>query len=153
MAIDDKKAYQHEYYLRNKKKISAQQKEYYVRNKERIIEYQKEYAQKNIEKIKIKRIEYYKKYKLEGKYRLYASEYKKRQRESDEAELKKIFARACVASALKRGLLKKKPCEACGAAEVHAHHVNYSDPLCVKWLCIKHHREHHSKLKLKKHVK
>lgn len=54
--------------------------------------------------------------------------------------------RAChviVGNAIRDGKLIKKPCEVCGAEEVHAHHDDYSQPLRVRWLCPKHHKLHH----------
>lgn len=46
--------------------------------------------------------------------------------------------------------LTKQPCEICGEVEVQAHHEDYSKPLEVRWLCIKHHNEHHVKLREQK---
>lgn len=41
---------------------------------------------------------------------------------------------------VKRGSIKKQPCEVCGAAQtLEAHHEDYDKPLEVKWLCRKHH--------------
>jgi hypothetical protein len=31
----------------------------------------------------------------------------------------------------------------CGEPEAQAHHDDYAKPLDVRWLCNKHHREHH----------
>lgn len=46
--------------------------------------------------------------------------------------------------ALKYKRIEKGPCEKCGATEkVEAHHDDYSKPLEVRWLCPKHHKEHH----------
>lgn len=45
--------------------------------------------------------------------------------------------------AIYRGEIKRQPCEKCGAAKVDAHHDDYSKPLEVRWLCRKHHIEHH----------
>ena len=39
--------------------------------------------------------------------------------------------------------MKRLPCEVCGERKTHAHHDDYSKPLEVKWLCKKHHDEHH----------
>lgn len=39
--------------------------------------------------------------------------------------------------------LTRKPCEVCGAVNVHGHHDDYSKPLEVRWLCPRHHSEHH----------
>lgn len=39
-----------------------------------------------------------------------------------------------------RGKVEKLPCEVCGAPKVQGHHEDYTKPLEVRWLCIKHHR-------------
>jgi hypothetical protein len=46
-------------------------------------------------------------------------------------------------SNIKYGVLKRKPCEVCGAEEVEAHHDNYEKALDIRWLCRQHHREYH----------
>lgn len=45
---------------------------------------------------------------------------------------------------IKAGKLKRLPCEICGTNEaVQAHHDDYDKPMDVRWLCRKHHAEHH----------
>lgn len=52
-----------------------------------------------------------------------------------------------VHKAVKSGKLTRQPCEICGQ-KAQAHHHDYSKPLDVQWLCMKHHREiKHSKAK------
>ena len=36
---------------------------------------------------------------------------------------------------LRRGKLKKRPCEFCGSPESQMHHEDYSRPLWVHWFC------------------
>lgn len=48
--------------------------------------------------------------------------------------------------AIRSGALIRKPCEVCGAIKTEAHHDDYSKPLDVRWLCRKHHLEHHGKV-------
>lgn len=51
-------------------------------------------------------------------------------------------------NALRDGKLVRQPCEVCGSTErVHKHHDDYSRPLDVRWLCPKHHAEHHKALR------
>lgn len=45
--------------------------------------------------------------------------------------------------AVKTGKLTKLPCEVCGDVKVQAHHDDYAKPLEVRWLCRRHHVEHH----------
>ena len=52
-------------------------------------------------------------------------------------------AHTMVHNHLRDGKLHRKPCERCGAPKAHAHHDDYSKPLDVRWLCRKHHMEHH----------
>lgn len=55
-------------------------------------------------------------------------------------------ARSEFHNALRRGDIKKMPCEICGVTKkVQGHHDDYSKPLDVRWLCIKHHWELHPK--------
>jgi hypothetical protein len=45
--------------------------------------------------------------------------------------------------ALKSGKIQKQPCEICGTLPADGHHDDYSKKLSVRWLCRKHHEEHH----------
>ena len=42
--------------------------------------------------------------------------------------------------------LLRQPCEVCGVVNSEAHLDDYDKPLSVRWLCFKHHREHHKKI-------
>lgn len=55
----------------------------------------------------------------------------------------KANCRSYVHSYLKRGKISKSPCSICGDINVQAHHEDYSKPLEIIWLCVKHHIEHH----------
>lgn len=57
----------------------------------------------------------------------------------------KRAAHKAVEYALKRGGLVKATCEVCAAERVEAHHIDYSKPLEVRWLCRSHHIEAHRK--------
>jgi len=48
-----------------------------------------------------------------------------------------------VQRAVKKGFLKKQPCEICGNIKSEGHHPDYSKPLEVIWLCSEHHNEVH----------
>lgn len=55
----------------------------------------------------------------------------------------KARARAVVLQALERGSLKRGHCH-CGALG-EAHHEDYSKPLKITWLCVRHHKALHGK--------
>jgi hypothetical protein len=50
---------------------------------------------------------------------------------------------------IKAGGIMKRPCEVCGKEKVDVHHDDYSDPERVRFLCRKHHAEHHKNHKIK----
>lgn len=52
-------------------------------------------------------------------------------------------AHSAAKNAIRDGIIKKAPCEICGATRAQAHHDDYSKPLDVRWLCTKHHAEWH----------
>ncbi len=52
-------------------------------------------------------------------------------------------ARTLIGNALRNGTVVRKPCEVCGELKAQAHHDDYNKPLAVRWLCQKHHTEHH----------
>ena len=55
----------------------------------------------------------------------------------------KRWARLFTYLAVRFGYLVRQPCEVCGVTDVEAHHVDYSKPLEVRWLCFQHHGEIH----------
>ena len=59
----------------------------------------------------------------------------------------KRAAHRAVSNAMKCGRLTREPCEICGEPVTQAHHDDYSKPLDVRWLCRKHHAEHHKALR------
>lgn len=56
-------------------------------------------------------------------------------------------ATTAVHNAVRDGRLFKQPCEVCGAIEVEGHHDDYDKPLEVRWLCDKHHKQLHIRLR------
>lgn len=51
-----------------------------------------------------------------------------------------------VSNAIRDGRITRGPCEVCGEEKAQAHHDDYRKPLSVRWLCRKHHLEHHGKM-------
>ena len=75
--------------------------------------------------------------KYPEKKRLYEQEYRKKYPE-------KYKARNAVHNAIRDGKLTKLPCEVCNSTKnIEAHHDDYYKPLELRWLCHKHHVEHH----------
>ena len=56
-------------------------------------------------------------------------------------------AHMVVDSAIRSGALKRMPCGVCGDVLSEAHHEDYNKPLDVQWLCQKHHKIRHKKLR------
>ena len=50
--------------------------------------------------------------------------------------------------AIRKGVIKKKPCVVCGSPKSQGHHEEYSKPLEVTWLCAVCHKKHHQKTNL-----
>ncbi|CAB4176865.1 hypothetical protein UFOVP1672_51 [uncultured Caudovirales phage] len=56
-------------------------------------------------------------------------------------------AHVLVGNGLRSGLLKRQPCERCGATErIDAHHEDYKFPLAVNWLCEPCHGKRHREI-------
>jgi hypothetical protein len=73
--------------------------------------------------------------RLEGKTKKYI--YKKQKRP----------AQIVFNAAVKSGKVLKKPCEICGKEKSQGHHEDYSKPLDVVWLCVRHHNDRHIHLR------
>jgi hypothetical protein len=50
-------------------------------------------------------------------------------------------------NAIKYGKLTPMPCEVCGKQKTQGHHEDYSKPLDVVWLCVRHHQDRHIHLR------
>ena len=60
----------------------------------------------------------------------------------EEKEAKQVTRRKTL-HLIKKGEIKRKPCTVCGAEKADAHHMDYTDPYKIKWLCSTHHRMLH----------
>jgi hypothetical protein len=74
----------------------------------------------------------------------YCTECKADRAKSREADFaKKNRARGRVSYAVFNGHITRQPCEVCAAPQAQAHHVDYDQPLNVRWLCPVHHAAEH----------
>lgn len=127
-------------------------REYYKKHREKLLAYQKAYRKAHPEKIKKRKQEYNATHREEinAYWREYHSKHKLRKKERTEEYKKKypekIKARYTLNNAIKRGEIKRQPCEVCGGAKAEAHHDNYDKPLEIKWLCPKCHAEYHKSM-------
>lgn len=108
--------------------------QYRKENIERVREYDRERSRTT------ERIEYQKQYHQSDKGK---ESHKRATEKYQETSPKKRAAHVMVGNAFRSGLLKKRPCEVCGAENVHAHHDDYDKPMEVRFLCSRHHREWH----------
>ena len=58
---------------------------------------------------------------------------------------KKYACHLAAQNALRLGIIKRMPCEVCGAEKADMHHEDYSRPFDVRFLCRRHHKQLHSK--------
>ena len=93
------------------------------------------------------RIDYYRAYdatRAKLPYRIaLAIELNRRWRKED---ARRSSAHSKVASAVKSGLIKRKPCERCGSVKSMAHHESYDKPLQVTWYCQPCHKRRHKQM-------
>jgi hypothetical protein len=73
--------------------------------------------------------------RIEGK----TKKYKKQLRRSPASDI--------LSRAIRSKIIEKKPCEVCGKIRAQGHHEDYSKPLDVVWLCIRHHNDRHIHLR------
>lgn len=117
-------------------RISQEKKKDYYK------EQRKKYYEKNRERILADARERPKSKKYKSKVRENGKKYRAKYPE-------KARARSVVSYAIRMGRLVKQPCSICGSASnVEAHHMDYSKPLDVAWLCREHHRKLHSAINM-----
>ncbi len=86
-----------------------------------------------------------------AKTRLKNKERNKLKRKIWEQENPEILkARRFIPHAVRDGRLDRGNCEVCDKSNAEGHHDDYSEPKDVRWLCKKHHAEHHKAEKLAK---
>lgn len=119
------KTYQAAYWQTNKEELDDRRKSYRANHKEKTADYQKAYLQTESGKATHKR------------YR--------------QGHPEKIKAHQAVYIVTRNGSLKRSAfCEICRLpAKTHGHHVDYTKPLEIEWLCRKCHVEVHKRRKEK----
>jgi hypothetical protein len=65
----------------------------------------------------------------------------------DQQNRHKKRAHNLVKRAIESGKLVRLPCEICGIEDTEAHHDDYSKPLDVRFLCVRHHNDHHLEMR------
>jgi len=138
-----------EYRDKEHKKRADYMREWYRRRREHVLELlrqdrlanpekYRERDRQRYEKDKARRSALVRKWKRKNpdKRRQISAEWSARNRE-------KKRANGIVKKAIERGELERQSCEICKSAFTEAHHDDYSKPLSVRWLCVKHHNEWH----------
>lgn len=64
-------------------------------------------------------------------------------------EIEKAQAQLTLRNAIASNKIQRLPCEVCGKLPTDGHHMDYSKPLEVVWLCRKHHKLEHGKINRK----
>lgn len=100
------------------------------KTREEYLAYYRAYRKNNVEKMR----EHRKRYRDKNGY---SNDWNNRNKD-------KMAAHSILNNAVKRGRIKREPCEMCGDTVVHGHHDDYTKPLEVRWLCRLHHKLIHS---------
>lgn len=110
-------------------------RDYYLRHKAELNSYRRQWARDNPEK--------------ESRYKSNWLKLNLQWMYQWESERNPLIRKAYikVRNAIKSGVLIRLPCKVCGDKKSHAHHEDYAKPLDVIWLCPKHHKEEHQKMK------
>lgn len=122
-------AYQKEWRKGNKERLRVLRRKNYLKNKKYIVSYQKEWRKNNMDRVLKSNKRWVDKYRKEPKNKI------------------KISARRKLLRAVQSGVVKRGVCRDCSSKRVQAHHTDYSKPLIVIWLCDKHHKLEHVKIK------
>lgn len=76
-----------------------------------------------------------------GIHKVYGKDY--RIKNPQKAEAHRLLLKA-----IRRGDLKRLPCEKCSSVKSHGHHEDYNKPLEVIWLCPKNHVQRHKEINM-----
>ncbi len=109
----------------------------------------KECTKRDARSVRRAKIDYYRQYDVK---RFHEDPHRRQYQFAATKELEakypdRMKARTTTSNAIRDGRLVRQPCEVCGITDhIEAHHDDYSKPLDVRWLCRRHHNEHHHPL-------
>ena len=126
-----------EYRVANRKRITEHQRQHYAANQERLTEQRRAFYAANRER-SIEQAHAYQQ-TLKGRATRNASVNKWRANNPERLGAQREFR-----NAMRRGEITRQPCIVCGDPNAHGHHVVYSLPLAVSWLCSQHHMQAHA---------
>lgn len=141
-------------YERNKEAILARNAAYRERNKAAVLEAQRRWHEENREYVNAQAKRRYEENREEVIAKVAAYRQTERGRQVHAEALKayrqrhpeKAKAHDAVKNAIRDGKLMRDACEICGTPDAEAHHDDYLEPLKVRWLCFKHHKETHGQV-------
>ena len=135
MTKEEKKEYQRKYRENNKEKIKELNRKWRIKNKN----YSKNYYEKNKETINKRN----NKWKKDSGYRkMWEKKYRKKPEVHQKGQIRQKTKHL-----IKYRKIKKLPCFICDDVNSQVHHINYNNPYNIIWLCMKHHKRLHKKLK------
>jgi endogenous inhibitor of DNA gyrase (YacG/DUF329 family) len=102
--------------------------------------YRREYQRRHHEDIKVERAVQIKRYQKSPRGKEIRRKIDINSRKNHPEKYK---ARQEVLMAKRKGIITPQPCFVCGEPITEAHHIDYSKPLDVIWLCKLHHEEVH----------
>jgi len=140
---------QKKYYEKNKELVRKRASEWNRSHEQRRKEITAKYIEKNKEKVKESHKRYSHKPENKEKRRIWTRNYRKTERGrllqklSNERRAVQIKANMLINDKIKSGTIKRGNCIMCGLPNAQAHHPDYSKPLDIVWLCVKHHTDVH----------
>ena len=145
-----------EHFKNNREKYNAKRTKYYQDNKEQELKKCKEYYESNRERIRKRANELSKKPERRKKAREYSKIWIEKNRDKlrknalrqNKMNPQKYEARRPIYMGVKYGFITKpKICEICKLEKkIEAHHLDYNQPLNVRWLCTLCHFHQHDKM-------
>ena len=130
------KIWRKKYNKRNKEKIADYYKIHHAQHREEDNTRNRDWIKNNPERLK--------KYRSQTHIKKIMNDACKKWYENNREKRLTYFK---VQYALRSGRIQKQSCEVCGNPKADAHHDDYTKPLQIRWLCRRHHKEYHRKIK------